>query len=53
MEDSEPTNPVPKKKVAKAKIVVDPITGLPALSAGENAPVLTREQVAELLSDFP
>ena len=45
---------VPKKKRAKiARLVKDPLTGLPMLSAGKNAPILTSEQVAEILSDFP
>jgi AbrB family looped-hinge helix DNA binding protein len=35
------------------KIVEDPITGLPMLSLGPNAPVLTSEMVRELLTDFP
>ena len=45
---------VPKKKRAKiAGLVKDPLTGLPMLSAGKHAPILTSEQVAEILSDFP
>ena len=45
---------MPKKKRAKvARMVKEPLTGLPMLSAGENAPVLTSEDVAEILSDFP
>lgn len=45
---------VQKKKRAKiARLVKDPLTGLPMLSAGKNAPILTSEQVAEILSDFP
>jgi AbrB family looped-hinge helix DNA binding protein len=37
----------------KAKIVVDPITGLHVLTAGPGAPILTREQVRKILADFP
>jgi AbrB family looped-hinge helix DNA binding protein len=37
----------------EAKIVIDPITGLPVLTAGPGAPVLTSEEVAEMLADFP
>jgi len=37
----------------KAKIVIDPITGLHVLTAGPGAPVLTSEQVREILADFP
>jgi hypothetical protein len=45
---------VQKKKRAKiARLVKAPLTGLPMLSAGKNAPILTSEQVAEILSDFP
>ena len=45
---------VPKKKRAKvARLVKDPLTGSPMLSAGKNAPVLTSGEVAEILSNFP
>jgi len=45
---------MPKKKRAKvARMVKEPLTGLPMLSVGENALVLTSEDVAEILSDFP
>jgi hypothetical protein len=37
----------------KVNIVVDPITGLPVLSAGPEAQVLSSKQVSEILSDFP
>jgi AbrB family looped-hinge helix DNA binding protein len=33
----------------KARILIDPITGLPVLSAGPGAPVLTSEEVNEIL----
>jgi AbrB family looped-hinge helix DNA binding protein len=33
----------------KARILIDPITGLPVLSAGPDAPVLTSEEVDEIL----
>jgi AbrB family looped-hinge helix DNA binding protein len=36
-----------------ARIIQDPMTGLPVLTAGANAPKLTSAQVRELLSDFP
>lgn len=42
---TEPTRPV--------RIVSDPLTGLPMLSAGKNAPVLSSRQVREALADFP
>ncbi len=37
----------------KAKIIIDPRTGLAVLTAGPGAPILTHEQVKEILSDFP
>lgn len=45
---------IPKKKRSrKVKIVKDPITGLPVLTAGPGAPTLTSKQVAEILAEFP
>jgi bifunctional DNA-binding transcriptional regulator/antitoxin component of YhaV-PrlF toxin-antitoxin module len=41
------------KRKFTPRIIKDPITGLPVLTAGPDAPVLTSERVAELLSDFP
>jgi len=41
------------KRQKKARIITDPITGMPVLSAGPDAPILTSEEVAELLKDFP
>jgi hypothetical protein len=35
------------------RIVVDPVTSLPVLSTGPDAPLLTSEQVEEILSGFP
>jgi hypothetical protein len=37
----------------RARIIKDPITGLPVLDTGPDSPILTSERVAELLSDFP
>jgi AbrB family looped-hinge helix DNA binding protein len=37
----------------EVKICRDPLTGLPVLSAGPDARVLTSKQVAEILSEFP
>jgi AbrB family looped-hinge helix DNA binding protein len=37
----------------KISIVLDPITGLPVLSAGPDPQPLTSAQVSEILSDFP
>jgi AbrB family looped-hinge helix DNA binding protein len=44
----------PRKKSAfEAKVIEDPITGLPVIDVGPDAPVLTSEMVRELLVDFP
>lgn len=37
----------------KAKILVDSITGLPVLSSGPRAPLLTSRQVREIFDEFP
>lgn len=42
-----------KKRRKKGRIIKDPATGLPVLSAGPDAPVLTSKEVAALLSNFP
>ena len=42
-----------RKQAFEAKIIEDPITGLPVIDAGPDAPVLTSEMVAEMLADFP
>ncbi len=42
-----------KKRAKKGKIVIDPVTGFPALTLGPDAPVLTSKEVEEMLSDFP
>lgn len=34
-------------------IVIDPVTGLPALSAGSHAPLLSSKQVRDILAEFP
>jgi hypothetical protein len=45
---------MPQRKTArKGKVVADPVTGLPVLSAGKNAPVLTSREAAEILTGFP
>jgi AbrB family looped-hinge helix DNA binding protein len=43
----------PKRRRRRARIVTDPITGLPVLTLGPGAPVLTSKQVEEILSEFP
>jgi AbrB family looped-hinge helix DNA binding protein len=42
-----------KKRSKKAKIVIDPVTGFPALTLGPDAPVLTSKEVEDILSNFP
>ena len=37
----------------KARIMQDPVTGLPVLTAGPKAPKVTSAEVREILSDFP
>ncbi|PYU06714.1 MAG: hypothetical protein DMG33_07055 [Acidobacteria bacterium] len=41
------------KRTRKGRIVRDPLTGFPVLTAGRNAPRLTSRQVAEILAEFP
>jgi AbrB family looped-hinge helix DNA binding protein len=48
-----PVLPVDHLKKFEARIITDPVTGLPVLDAGPEAPVLTSEMVAEMLKDFP
>jgi AbrB family looped-hinge helix DNA binding protein len=42
-----------RKRSRKSRIVIDTLTGLPALTAGPDAPILTSQEVEEMLSDFP
>jgi len=42
-----------KERQHRVKLVTDPVTGLPALSAGANAPRLTSKEVEEILANFP
>ena len=42
-----------QKRTRQAKIVTDPVTGLPMLSAGPEAPALSSKEVAEVLANFP
>jgi AbrB family looped-hinge helix DNA binding protein len=37
----------------RARIVKDPVAGLPVLKAGADATMLTSEQVRVILADFP
>jgi AbrB family looped-hinge helix DNA binding protein len=45
-------SPRPRRKY-ETRLITSPITGLPVLTSGPNAPVLTNEMVKEMLSDFP
>ena len=42
-----------RKRFHKAKIVKDPITGLPVLTTTPGAPKLTSKEVEEILAGFP
>jgi AbrB family looped-hinge helix DNA binding protein len=42
-----------KTRRPKGRIVADPLTGLPVLSAGPGAPLLSSRQVQRILSNFP
>jgi AbrB family looped-hinge helix DNA binding protein len=41
------------KRQRPARIVSDPVTGLPVLSAGSDAPVLSNKEVEEIMASFP
>ena len=41
------------KRMPRVKIVTDPITGFPVLSAGSDSPRLTSKEVEEILASFP
>jgi AbrB family looped-hinge helix DNA binding protein len=42
-----------KVRPRKARIIRDPVTDLPVLTAGPKAPKLTSAEVREILADFP
>ena len=42
-----------RKRLHRVSIIADPITGLPVLSAGVDAPVLTSKEVEDILVNFP
>jgi AbrB family looped-hinge helix DNA binding protein len=42
-----------RARLRKPRIIIDSITGLPVLTAGPDAPVLTSRHVDEILSNFP
>ena len=41
-----------KRRPHKGRIIADPVTGLPVLSAGADAPVLSSKEVKEILANF-
>jgi AbrB family looped-hinge helix DNA binding protein len=41
------------KRSRRAKIVTDPITGFPVLTAGSDSPKLTSKELEEILASFP
>ncbi len=41
------------KRTHRPKFVIDPVTGLHALSAGPKAPALTSKEVEEILASVP
>ncbi|HVW76352.1 MAG TPA: AbrB/MazE/SpoVT family DNA-binding domain-containing protein [Alloacidobacterium sp.] len=41
------------KRSRKARILTDPLTGLPVLSVQEDAPALSSDDVEEILANFP
>ena len=45
--------PIIRRSRRKARIITDKITGLPVLTAGPGAPVLTSRYVRDLLEFFP
>ena len=42
-----------KKRPRHIRIIADPVTGLPVLSAGPDAPLLRSKEVEEILANFP
>jgi len=45
--------PPERRRPRRVKIVKDPVRGLPALSAGPDAPTLSSKEVEEILASFP
>ena len=42
-----------KRRPRRVRIIADPVTGLPVLSAGAGAPALSSKEVEEILVNFP
>ena len=45
--------PAPSSSRGKARIIKDPVTGMPVLTRGPGSPVMTSREVEELLAEFP
>lgn len=43
----------PARSHPKARIIKDPLTGMPVLTRGPGSPVMTSREVEEMLADFP
>jgi AbrB family looped-hinge helix DNA binding protein len=42
-----------KARALEPRIIEDPVLGIPVLTFGPDAPILTSEQVDEILANFP
>lgn len=42
-----------RKRPRRSKLMIDPVTGLPVLSGGPDAPTLTSKDVEDILTNFP
>lgn len=42
-----------RPRTTKVRVIRDPVTGLPVLSAGRNAPTLTSKEVKDIESSLP
>jgi AbrB family looped-hinge helix DNA binding protein len=42
-----------RKRLPQARIVSDPVTGLPVLTAGSDAPEMSSREVEDILATFP
>jgi AbrB family looped-hinge helix DNA binding protein len=42
-----------RRRPHAVKLATDPVTGLPVLSVGANAPTMTSKEVDEILANFP
>lgn len=42
-----------RKRSHQVKLMTDPVTRLPVLSAGRDAPMLSSKEVEDILSSFP